>query len=108
MDDTTKDADVTPTMKLMHRRLGRAQRPAKPITKLFLDKMIEAHNESQRCLIDKILLLMGYEIVRQRAELVGFEFGDLTCLLNANPALRLMFSKAEQYGEGRLIGISKD
>ena len=46
--------------------------------------------------------------MRRRAELVGFEFEDVTCLLNGKPALRLRFSKTDQYGEGRLTGISKD
>ncbi|MDB2476855.1 tyrosine-type recombinase/integrase [Alphaproteobacteria bacterium] len=108
MQDTTKDPDVTLAMKRMHRKLGRAQRQAKPLTKLYLDKMIEAQDDSPRGLRNKILLLMGYETMRRRAELVGFEFEDVTCLLNGKPALRLKFSKADQYGEGRLIGISKD
>ena len=108
MQDTTKDPDVTLAMKRMHRKLGRAQRQAKPLTKLYLDKMIEAQDDSPRGLRNKILLLMGYETMRRRAELVGFEFSDVTCLVNGEPALRLRFSKADQYGEGRLIGISKD
>jgi len=108
MQDTTKDPDVTLAMKRMHRKLGRAQRQAKPLTKLYLDKMIEAQDDSPRGLRNKILLLMGYETMRRRAELVGFEFSDVTCLLNGKPALRLGFSKADQYGEGRLIGISGD
>ena len=108
MQDTTKDPDVTLAMKRMHRKLGRAQRQAKPLTKLYLDKMIEAQDDTPRGLRNKILLLMGYETMRRRAELVGFEFSDVTCLLNGKPALRLRFSKADQYGEGRLIGISKD
>jgi site-specific recombinase XerD len=108
MQDTTKDPDVTLAMKRMHRKLGRAQKQAKPLTKLYLDKMIEAQDDSPRGLRNKILLLMGYETMRRRAELVGFEFSDVTCLLNGKPALRLKFSKADQYGEGRLIGISKD
>ena len=108
MQDTTKDPDVTLAMKRMHRKLGRAQRQAKPLTKLYLDKMIEAQDDSPRGLRNKILLLMGYETMRRRAELVGFEFSDVTCLLNGKPALRLRFSKADQYGEGRLIGISKN
>jgi hypothetical protein len=70
--------------------------------------MIEAQDDSPCGLRNKILLLMGYETMRRRAELVGFEFSDVTCLLNGKPALRLRFSKADQYGEGRLIGISKD
>ena len=51
---------------------------------------------------------MEYETMRRRAELIGFEFDDVRCLLNGKPALRLKFSKANQYGEGRLIEISKD
>ena len=51
---------------------------------------------------------MGYETMRRRSKLVGFEFSDVTCLLSGRPALRLRFSKADQHGEGRLIGISKD
>jgi site-specific recombinase XerD len=108
LEDTTKDPDVTLAMKRMHRKLGRAQRQAKPLTKLYLDKMIEAQDDSPRGLRNKILLLMGYETMRRRAELVGFEFEDVTCLLNGKPALRLKFSKADQYGEGRLIEISAE
>ena len=70
--------------------------------------MIEAQDDSPRGLRNKILLLMGYETMRRRAELVGFEFEDVTCLLNCKPALRLRFSKADQYGEGRLIEISEE
>ena len=108
MEDTTKDPDVILALKRMHRKLGRAQKQAKPLTKIYLDKMVEAQDDSPRGLRNKILLLMGYETMRRRAELVGFEFEDVTCLLNGKPALRLKFSKADQYGEGRLIGISKD
>ena len=68
---------------------------AKPLTKLYLDKMIEVQDNSPRGLRTKILLLMGYETMRRRAELVGFEFGDVTCLLNGKPALRLRVSKAD-------------
>ena len=46
--------------------------------------------------------------MRRRAELVGFEFEDVTRLLNGKPALRLRFSKADQFGEGRLIEISAE
>jgi len=108
MQDTTKDPDVTLAMKRMHRKLGRAQRQAKPLTRPYLNKMIEAQDDSPRGLRNKILLLMGYETMRRRSELVGFEFSDVTCLLNGKPALRLRFSKADQYGEGRLIEISEE
>jgi integrase len=51
---------------------------------------------------------MCYETMRRRSELVGFEFGDVTSLLNGRPAMRFRFSKADQYGEGRLIEISEE
>lgn len=70
--------------------------------------MITAQDDSPRGLRNKILLLMGYETMRRRAELIGFELGDLTCPLNGKPALKLRFSKADLYGEGILIGISKE
>ncbi|MDA8654341.1 tyrosine-type recombinase/integrase [Alphaproteobacteria bacterium] len=107
LKDSTKDPDVTLAMKRMHRKLGRAQKQAKPLTKHYLDRMIAAQDDSPRGLRNSILLLMGYETMRRRAELVGFDFEDVTCLLNGKPALRLKFSKADQYGEGRLIGISE-
>ena len=108
MQDTTKDPDIILALKRMHRKLGRAQKQAKPLTKIYLIKMVEAQDDSPRGLRNKILLLMGYETMRRRAELVGFEFEDVTCLLNGKPALRLRFSKADQYGEGRLIEISTE
>jgi len=92
----------------MHRKPRHAQKQTKPLTKLYLDKMIEAQDESSSGLRNKILLLMGYETMRRRVELVGFEFDDLTCLLNGKPAFRLRFSKADQYGKGRLIEISQE
>jgi hypothetical protein len=99
MEDTTQNLAVILALKRMHRKLGRAQKQAKPLTKIYLDKMIEAQDESPRGLRNKILPLMGYETMRRRAKLVEFEFRDVACLLNGKPALRLRFSKIDQYGE---------
>ena len=80
-------------MKRMHRILGRAQRQAKPLTRIYLGRMIQAQDGSPRDFRNKILLLMGYKTMRQRSELIGFEFEDLTCLLNGKPAFKLRISK---------------
>ena len=108
MKDTAKDPDVILALKRMHRKLGRAQKQVKPLTKIYLEKMLGAQDESPRGLRNNILLLIGYETMRQRAELVGFKFQDLSCLLNGKLALGVRFSKADQYGEGRLIEISAE
>ena len=59
MEDTTKDPDVTLAMKRMHRKLGRAQKQAKPLTKLYLDKMIEAQ-EKLTSINNDMYRLKGY------------------------------------------------
>mgnify|MGYP001828269844 FL=1 len=39
LTDPTKDADVILSLKLMHRRFGRAQKQAYPLTRDILDKL---------------------------------------------------------------------
>jgi hypothetical protein len=95
MDEATRDPDATLAMKRMHRKLSRSRRRAKRLTKTFLDKMLTAENDNARRPKNKILLLMGFETMRQLAEIVGFEYGDLTCLLNGKPALRHRFYNAD-------------
>ena len=108
MQDTTKDPDVTLAMKRMHRKLGRAQRQAKPLTRLYLNKMIEAQDDSPRGLRNKILLLMGYETMRRRSELCAFKFEDICQAPSGKPGIRLNFSKTDQFGVGKILPISQE
>ena len=52
------------------------------------------------------MLLLGYETMRRRSELCAFRFEDIEILPRGRTAIRLRFSKTDQYGEGKLLPIS--
>ena len=55
---------------------------------------------------NKVLLRLGYETMRRRAELCAFEFSDIKHMPNSRYAINLYSSKTDQYGEGKLLPIS--
>ena len=71
MDDPTKDPDVTLEMRRMHRKLGRSAKQAGSINLDILDQMLLATDDSIRGLRDKALLLVAYDSLCRRSELVS-------------------------------------
>ena len=55
-----------------------------------------------------MLLRLGYETMRRRSELCAFKFEDICKGANAKPAIRLNFSKTDQFGTGKILPISQD
>jgi len=98
---------VSLALKRMHRKIGRAQRQAAPLTKPLLDQLISNCDNSIIGMRNEVLLQLGYETMRRRSELCAFRFEDVMLSPNGNPAIKLTFSKTDQYGEGKLIPISK-
>ena len=75
--DPTKEAEVVLAIKRMHRRIGRQQSQAAPLTRDVLDKLLLRCCDDSRGLRNKVLLLLGYETMRRRSELCNFCFEDL-------------------------------
>ena len=94
-------------MYRLHRKLGRAQQQATPLTKDLLEKLIAVCDDDLIGLRNKVLLQLGYETMRRRAELCAFEFNDIKHMPNARYAINLRSSKTDQYGEGKLLPISE-
>jgi hypothetical protein len=46
--------------------------------------------------------------MRRRSELCTFKFEDIYKGANAKPAIRLNFSKADQFGVGKILPISQE
>jgi integrase len=46
--------------------------------------------------------------MRRRSELCAFKFEDICKGANGKPAIRLNFSKTDQFGTGKLLSISQD
>ena len=106
--DPTNQPEVILAIKRMHRKIGRAQQQATPLTKPLLNKLLSNCDNSGRGLRNQVLLRLGYETMRRRSELCAFKFEDICKGANGKPAIRLNFSKTDQFGTGKILPISQE
>ncbi|XXK45523.1 tyrosine-type recombinase/integrase [Porticoccaceae bacterium nBUS_17] len=106
--DPTKQPEVILAIKRMHRKIGRAQQQATPLTKPLLNQLLSNCDTSLRGLRNQVLLRLGYETMRRRSELCAFKFEDICKGANGKPAIRLKFSKTDQFGTGKILPISQE
>ena len=106
--DPTKQPEVILAIKRMHRKIGRAQEQATPLTKPLLTKLLSTCDDSIRGLRNQVLLRLGYETMRRRSELSAFKFEDICQAPNGKPAIKLNFSKTDQFGAGKILPISQE
>ncbi|MDA9839204.1 tyrosine-type recombinase/integrase [Porticoccaceae bacterium] len=106
--DPTKQPEVILALKRMHRKIGRAQQQATPLTKPLLNQLLSDCDNSVRGLRNQVLLRLGYETMRRRSELCAFKFEDICKGVNGKPAIRLNFSKTDQFGTGKILPISQE
>jgi integrase len=92
----------------MHRKIGRAQEQATPLTKSLLNRLLSNCDNSLRGLRNQVLLRLGYETMRRRSELCAFKFEGHLQGANGKPAIRLNFSKTDQFGTGKILPISQE
>ncbi|MDB2585981.1 tyrosine-type recombinase/integrase [Luminiphilus sp.] len=104
--DPTKEPEVVLALKRMHRKIGRHQEQAAPLTRDILDKLLAQCGRDAKGHRDRVFLLLGYETMRRRSELCNFKFDDLTQVPGRGHAIRLMRSKTDQEGASKLIPIS--
>jgi site-specific recombinase XerD len=106
--DPTKDPEVILALKRMHRKIGRAQEQAAPLTKNLLNQLLNNCDNSTMGIRNQVLLRLGYETMRRRSELCAFKFEDIDYAPNGKPIIRLNFSKTDQYGTGKVLTISEE
>jgi len=104
----TNQPEVILAIKRMHRKIGRAQQQAAPLTKPLLNKLLSTCDDSTRGLRNQVLLRLGYETMRRRSELCAFKFEDICQAPSGEPAIKLNFSKTDQYGTGKILPISQE
>lgn len=104
--DFTKDPEVVLALKRMHRKIGRYQKQATPLTYEILEQLLSICTNDARGLRNQVLLLLGYETMRRRSELCNFRFEDMQHSPTLGHVLWLRKSKTDQFGEGRPIAIS--
>jgi len=106
--DPTKEPEVVLALKRMHRKIGRAQEQATPLTKTLLNQLLTHCDNSTRGIRNQVLLRLGYETMRRRSELCAFRFEDISKAPSGTPIIKLNFSKTDQYGAGKVLPISVD
>jgi site-specific recombinase XerD len=106
--DPTKGPEVILALKRMHRRIGRAQEQATPLTKSLLNQLLNNCDNSIMGIRNQMLLRLGYETMRRRSELCAFKFEDIDCAPNGKPIIKLNFSKTDQFGTGKVLPISEE
>jgi integrase len=106
--DPTKQPEVILALKRMHRKIGRAQEQATPLTKILLNQLLTNCDNSIMGIRNQVLLRLGYESMRRRSELCAFKFEDIDKAPNGKPIIRLNFSKTDQYGAGKILPISEE
>jgi site-specific recombinase XerD len=107
-NDPTKQPEVILALKRMHRKIGRSQEQATPLTKSLLNQLLNNCDNSIMGIRNQVLLRLGYETMRRRSELCAFKFEDIDYAPNDKPIIRLNFSKTDQYGTGKVLPISEE
>jgi site-specific recombinase XerD len=100
--------EVVLALKRMHRKKGRAQKQAEPLTIYVRDKLLAVCTDDTRGMRNRVLLMLGYETMRRRSELCNFRFDNLQTLPNGKKAIFMAKSKTDQYGQGRLLPITDE
>lgn len=109
LPDPTQHSDVKLEVRRMFRTLGREHRQAYGITTATLQKMLSITEDNLRGIRDRALLLVAYDSLCRRSELVSLQVEDL--IINESlPVktirLRLRRSKTDQEASGRWLYLS--
>ena len=109
-DDTSKDPDVALEMRRMHRKLGRSSSQASSINADTLEKMLLATDDSIRGIRDRALLLVAYDTLCRRSELVSLQVKDVKNNMKnriETSSILLRKSKTDQDSAGKWLHLSQ-
>ena len=111
LPDPTQHSDVKLEVRRMFRTLGREHKQAYGITKTTLNQMLSITEDNLRGIRDRALLLVAYDSLCRRSELVSLQIEDL--IINESQPiktlrLRLRRSKTDQEAAGRWLYLSAE
>ena len=110
LSDPTQHPDVKIELRRMHRTLGRSCQQAFGITAPILERMLGATNSNLRGTRDRALLLLAYDSMCRRSELVSLRITDIEMngLENyTQTKVRLRKSKTDQELQGSWIFLTQ-
>lgn len=98
--DPTKCAEVRLTMRKIERQLGNRFKQAYPITRAVLNQLLAVCENNLRGKRNRALLLLAYDSMRRRSELVSLRIEDMKWLSEDGASILLRKSKTDQLGTG--------
>jgi site-specific recombinase XerD len=108
-NDPTKDPDVALEMRRMHRKLGRSSSQAGSINADTLERLLLATDDSIRGIRDRALLLVAYDTLCRRSELVSLQIKDVKINIKngiETSSILLRKSKTDQDSTGKWLHLS--
>lgn len=110
-EDPTKDCDIQLATRKMHRKLGRSSKQVAGITREILEKMVDATENDLRGIRNRALLLVAYDTLCRRSELVDLLVEDIRRestekAENVRLSIKLRKSKTDQNGLGRWLHLT--
>ena len=104
VESPTKSAQVKLVWAGIRREKGTAQAHKKPTLTKHIREMVEHLPDGTLGVRDRALILLGFAGAMRRSELVGLDVTDVA-LADDGLVLAIRWSKTDQAGKGRKIGI---
>ena len=108
LSDPTKHPEVRITQRKIYRQLGTRFDQAYPITKALLDRLLATCGDDLHGLRDRTLLLVAYDSMRRRSELIALRIEDIEWLTGEGASILLRRSKTDQHGCGKWIHLAAE
>lgn len=105
LDDPTKHSEVRIMQRKIYRQLGTRFNQAYPITRALLNRLLAACEDDLHGLRDRALLMVAYDSMRRRSELISLRIEDIEWLPNNGASILLRKSKTDQQGCGKWIHL---
>lgn len=104
----TKHSEVKIMQRKIYRQLGTRFNQAYPITRALLNRLLAACEDDLHGLRDCALLMVAYDSMRRRSELISLRIEDIEWLPNNGASILLRKSKTDQQGCGKWIHLTNE
>jgi site-specific recombinase XerD len=108
LDDPTKHSEVKITQRKIYRQLGTRFDQAYPITRGLLTRLLAACDDDLHGLRDRALLMIAYDSMRRRSELISLLVEDIEWTPNNGASILFRKSKTDQHGSGKWIHLASE
>src|SRR6056297_4157471 len=107
LPDPTQDEDINLALRRVRRAKRMRPRQARGMTRAFLDRFVGCQPDTPWGLRNKAMLMLGYELLARRSELVALRNEDLSWRSDGTLRVLIRRSKSDPYGEGRIAFTSR-